>query len=296
MNDDEDARGARRNGTRTVDRRTFLRGASAVSAAVLGTAGTGTAAGQSTLAFEADPSAVPGLESAAVRVRTGSDRDRVRHEFAWNPETLADADRAPSASLHLELPDLGLGGLLTDPTDLLDAEAIAGATAVVEEPSSATAGSTLAGIDGDASMGNGEASTGASDWDLVPYAESTSPLCGTLAETNLRISRTPSSSTDVAYDATDLDTNTYDDTCQDEWYVPREFNTTWHEDASGLDRQPRTVGASATYYNDDFPESDRVWADHDFEITPSRHEVAYEHSGDTSRLLLEIKSETGYRG
>lgn len=296
MNDDEEARGARRNDTRTVDRRTFLRGASAVSAAVLGTTGTGTAAGQSTLAFEADPDDVAGLESAAVRVRTGSDRDRVRHEFAWDPETLADADTAPSASLHLELPDLGLGGLLADPTDLLDVETIARATAVVEEPSSATAGSTLPGIDSAASIGDSAASTGDGDWSLVPYVESTSPLCGTLAETNLRISHTSPSSTDVAYDATDLDTNTYDDTCEDEWYVPREFNTTWYEDASSLDRQPQSVGASTTYYNDDFPESDRVWADHDFEITPSRHEVAYEHSGDTSRLLLEVKSETGYRG
>lgn len=254
-----------------------------LSAGVLSSAGTGAADDGSTLTFDADASDVDGLASAAVLVDVLEETVRLRHEYCWDPDAVAALDERPRAALRLDLPtELGA---VEDLTETVGLSELSRATAVLEQP---TDGSTL--------LGGLDPSTSDDDWDVIPYVETTSPLCGTLAETNLRIARRQRSTGRAVYDRAELDTNTYDYTCEDEWYVPPEYNTIWYEDDRTLERGPDEIDADATYYNDDFPKSDRVWADHWFEVAPSRHCVGYEHSGDRSRFLLEFRSEAGYRG
>lgn len=262
-----------------IGRRTALRRVAALSTAALGTAAVGAAAEPTTLTFEADASRIDGLASAAIHVDVADDATHVRHEYDWDREVLRELDRLQCAAMHLDLPtDLGSA----DPAEIVERTELEDATAVLEDPS---------GV----SVPDGDRTTDEDGWDVIPYVETNSLMCGTLAESNLRIRHTPESPGRAEYDAANLEAITHDYACEDEWYVSEEFDTVWHEDGRELQRRPESIDATATYYNDDFPCSDRVWADHCFEITPEHHHMRYEHSGDRSRLLLEARSETGYR-
>jgi hypothetical protein len=142
-----------------------------------------------------------------------------------------------------------------------------------------------------------------SSWDRIPYVETKSLLCGVLAETELAIDSAYTGAGTVYVDY-DLSTRDYDATCDDEWYVPDVFNTewyvpdvfntAWYTSGSSSNKDGSDITAEANYYTDDFPLSDRVYADHDFDISPSSHSMSYNHYGDLSYIALEGKSNTGY--
>lgn len=270
-----------------IGRRSALRKIGVASGFALGgIAGTAPVQATSPKVFEADTSDIAGLDSASVTVEEQSGSGRMTHQYSWDPEVVHEFDAPTGASVHLDIP--GYSATDTEQaTPSLDEESLENATAVVEPATNPGA-----------ARASGEESTSdvtADDWNTIPYVETKSLLCGVLAESELLIDSQYFSGAGTVYVDHDFETNNYDETCEDEWYVPGQFNTEWFTDGSTSNRDGSEITAEANYRNEDFPLSDTVYADHTFDVSPDSHDMAYNHHGDLSYIALEGKSSTGHR-
>lgn len=266
--------------TRRIGRRTILRRSGVLGAGLVGISGVGATQDGQARTYEADTSGVTGLDTASITVTSSSEGDRVGYEYSWDPEVVQDVRNQPAASLELDLP--GQRTRQLQPTDVSAAsmEPLSGARAVAETASQS------------AGSGAGQRRvTTAQHWDMVPFVESNSLLCGTLAETFLGVVTDESGG---HFDESRFDYEAYDDECRDEWYVPGSFDTHWFVKNTAKNHSSDEIAASARFYNDDFPLSDRVYVVHYFNLTESSHDFGYFHYGDLSYILLEAKSRTGY--
>ena len=270
-----------------IGRRSALRKIGVVSGLTFGgLAGTAPVQATSPTVFEADTSGIAGLDSASIVVEEQSGSSRMTHQYSWDPEVVHELETPTGASVRLDVP----GHSTTDTqqaTAGIDATSLENATAVVEPTNAGTARAT------------GEQATTSDvtvdNWNTIPYVETKSLLCGVLAESELPIDSQYFSGAGTVYVDYDLRTQDFDATCDDEWYVPGEFNTEWYTDGSTSDKDGSHITAAANYHNDDFPHSGTVYADHTFDVSPTSHDMAYNHYGDLAYIALEGKSSTGYR-
>jgi len=270
-----------------IGRRSALRKIGVASGFALGgIAGTSPVQAASPTVFEADTSGIAGLDSASIVIEEQSDSSRMTHQYSWDPEVVQEFDAPTGASVRLDVPGHNPKDS-EQATASLDAESLQNATAVVEPAANPGTARTT--------DGQSTSDVTADDWNTIPYVETKSLLCGVLAESELPIDSQYFSGAGTVYVDYDFTTANYDETCEDEWYVPGAFNTEWFTDDSTSNKDGSDITAEANYRNEDFPLSDTVYADHTFDVSPSSHDMSYNHYGDLSYIALEGKSSTGYR-
>ncbi|MFC3957761.1 hypothetical protein [Halovivax cerinus] len=274
-----------------IDRRSLLRRASTGAGVLLGvnSIGTATARKRNSWTFDVEVDDITGLTSASIEVQKQGTRGTVIHRFTYDSETVAKLDRRTGASLALETTDLSARP--ADKQAQTDARNVPNAEQTISPDELDRA--TVAIESREATIERNRSKTAAgveSDWDLMAYANTTSPRCGTLAESDVLIDQHFYSGLNYYFDDSELSADGLGSDCP--WWIPIE--TEWHLGSTGHDHGMNTITAEAAFYNDDFPDRGSVDSDHSYDLTAGgEYDMEVVNTGAWSSLLLEVKSDSG---
>ncbi|ARS91579.1 hypothetical protein B1756_18855 [Natrarchaeobaculum aegyptiacum] len=229
--------------------------------------------------LEADVSDISGLQQAHIEFDVTPDETRVVHHYEYDMSSFGASEQPTGATLELQTSN---GSELVEThSDGLDAGTL---EAVATEQTRHSPSDEV----------SSELETHQST-SMTPFADTTSPLCGDLATTDVPVEVDHFGG---RFEGADIETWADDDVdCPDP--IHPIYETSWEENSDDLDWDSDAVEAEAEYETDEFPVGGTVSATHTFDLgstTSSQWEIDIETEASgyvPSDILLELRSDAG---